>query len=225
MGQSNIKMIMPANHDSASTLELLSGYPVYDKIKDCDIYKFDLSGFKLSECEHILDLTLLDNNINKTKDLTFLEISVCKKSQEYLGKVNSEFKRVIKLEPGVDVNLIKKHLSTKEIWTLEIPKSNSLDGFGIKPDSSQISQKRFPRFQARFQARFIKPDISENYPEPGYKGTFSMTLENPKNPKKPTFPSPWSTPKYQGINFRKNTTKSPKPKFPKSPKGVPKCLF
>ena len=97
--------------------ELIPGYPVYDNVESCVVYKFDLNGFDQSE----IHLTI-------TVDRT-LEIKACKELTDHLGKIYREFKREIQLEPEVDANQIK-NLLHEGILTLKIPKPNRPDGLG-----------------------------------------------------------------------------------------------
>lgn len=115
-----------SNLNQAVAPELIQGYPVYDTIEGCVVYKFDLTGFDQSE----IHLTI-------TVDRT-LEIKACKESTDHLGKIYREFKREIQLEPDVDANLIK-NLLHEGILTLKIPKPNKADGVGSLSNAHNLN--------------------------------------------------------------------------------------
>ena len=117
-------MTMSTNQSVAP--ELIPGYPVYDNVEGCVVYKFDLNGFDQSE----IHLTI-------TVDRT-LEIKACKESTDHLGKIYREFKREIQLEPEVDANLIK-NLLHEGILTLKIPKPNKPDGAGSLSNAHNLN--------------------------------------------------------------------------------------
>lgn len=114
--------------------ELIPGYPAYDNVESCVVYKFDLTGFDQSE----IHLTI-------TVDRT-LEIKACKESQDHLGKIYREFKREIQLEAEVDANLIK-NLLHEGILTVKIPKPNKPDGLGSVSNAHNLSSPNGPGFR------------------------------------------------------------------------------
>lgn len=124
--ESPLRSHSQSNLNQAVAPELLQGYPVYDNIEGCVVYKFDLTGFDQSE----IHLTI-------TVDRT-LEIKACKESTDHLGKIYREFKREIQLEPEVDANLIK-NLLHEGILTLKIPKPNKPDGLGSLSNAHNLN--------------------------------------------------------------------------------------